>query len=337
MSLPIEKTPSATDRKSTHTMQAKKAMDPRFFRGIFTSPRSGSTLASSKPQRSTYRLRQVGLMEGFFSARQKAIDFQILHESKMNRPEIMVSDARDEAQTARATNTLISPRFYAKRNPILQDNEEEIKTWKTSSKKTHLSHKTQLNLATEEEGNGLDNEFKIPDLGTKPRGMRYISPEPSKSFYEARKRELKTATIPSQMEFNPITEGDPKGIVKPRTRDIEQTVSPQYQKMVEKKVYFPSARIIHIPKRMPNKDQDPFYAAFEEIKAMGDKKIAPLKDTPDFKKGTMKNLLSYNYAADFREQSLTGKVGEVPFSTLQVNIRCVPTSKRRAESEDQRI
>ena len=62
MSQLAEKTPRTADRKSAHTMQAKKTMDSRFFKGVFTSPRSGSTLASSKPQRSTYRLRQVELM-----------------------------------------------------------------------------------------------------------------------------------------------------------------------------------------------------------------------------------------------------------------------------------
>ena len=60
MSLTV-KTPKAEKMKGATTLQAKKLMDLRLFKGIFSSSKTMSTFASSKKQ-STHRLRQIGLM-----------------------------------------------------------------------------------------------------------------------------------------------------------------------------------------------------------------------------------------------------------------------------------
>lgn len=53
--------------------------------------------------------------------------------------------------------------------------------------------------------------------------------------------------------------------------------------------------------KSPNKDHDQFYAAFQDIRSTN-KNSAHIKESIDNKKGTMRNLLSYNYAPEFKDQ-----------------------------------
>lgn len=45
-----------------HSMQAKKQMDPKIFKGTFNSTRPGSAVSTGVNHNSSYRARQVDLM-----------------------------------------------------------------------------------------------------------------------------------------------------------------------------------------------------------------------------------------------------------------------------------
>jgi len=236
----------------------------------------------------------------------KLKDFAVVHENHVNK--YLPTPNTDRAR---------SP----KRDPILQNNEEEVHEFK-ASKRTIA---TKTTMFTEEERHSRRHQGEFNDRhearSQSPRieGIR-TNIAPSRDFSTDVKRQLKTI-VPNHLKntFNPIVEGDPKSIKLIKERNHAEP-SEEYQKMMDKKCLLPTERVVS-----PRVGSPKGRVCWETSIPLGEQPLQAYVDKTPVKKQrklkisnqeSAKDLLEYTYSPKFRDQGVSGKCTNVAASAL---------------------
>lgn len=312
----LNRKPIKFDSKKNSPVKKSQSGASSPVKGFSASPVKSSFGSPAKKGFSTtithnINSRRVSMTVSFFNTTKpenfKLKDFAVVHETHVAK--YLPAPNTDRAR---------SPR----RDPILQNNEEEVREFKPSKR----TIPTKTTMFTEEERHSRKHPGEFNDRhearSQSPRieGIR-TNIAPPRDFSADVKRQLKTI-VPNHLKnvFNPIVEGDPKSI-KPIKERHHAEPSEEYQRMMDKKCLLPTERVAS-----PRVGSPKGRVCWETSIPLGEQPIqahvekSPVKKQRKFKIGSnqesAKDLLEYTYSPKFRDQGVSGKCTDVAASTL---------------------
>jgi len=211
-----------------------------------------------------------------------------------------------------------------KRDPILQNSQEGVQTFRPTCKR--LPDSDKMTIFTEEPvySKKIQGEFnpitharslspRVESIRTNIEARREYSPD-------VFRRQLRSVNNPHQVKPNPITEGDLKGVKLVRSRSPPPFL--ESQKLNDAKYCLPAERGRAVTGRVfwdtkIHINTDRVELENEEIT----KRYASPPQHKHKKGSEMKELVEYEHAPNYRDQGVTHKVGSVSVSDQTKNIQ----------------
>jgi len=210
-----------------------------------------------------------------------------------------------------------SKRFFAspKRNPILQDNNEETMKLSSGYKRTAASNKVTINddakpLFTAKSRGKFNPKFEHPEERVKPKGIRTgIDPplKKNKNDEDLFRRSKKSVDNPNWLKCNPIVEGDHRWVEHARCKSVEKNISFETQRLNDSRYVLPSDRTER-RRKSPHSGRvfreqkfnifvphDPYWSAAK----------TPHPFETKIKFGTVKGVIQYESALPYRDYGIT--------------------------------
>jgi len=302
----VEKFLKAKEITSASTKASRdSALTPHVIYGVSSAPK---TSAKIKNNLST---RGFSMTVSFFNPRfDKATfpkEFAIRHEDKKKN---MIATSPDSSPV--------------KRDPILQDNSEQVREPRSCIKFTPLSARTTLFTEEQVYSKKIAGEFNhvynARSQSPKVESIRTNIPKRSDSPDEPR-RVLRAVKTPHLIKPNPITEGDLAGVAIRKER-LAPEISEETKKINDRKTVLYADREASKKGKVFRDTNVNFEAEVNaetsKVSSKTDRGFlgARLGSPITKREDSISGLLEYKHALTYRDQGVSDKCNNVPMSNL---------------------
>jgi hypothetical protein len=284
----------------------KRVITCHLKKGIFIQPlkSESSPIKKSKPMSSSF----ASHFGSPWKTKLVHVDSMVLHNSKVEKALLSPEKLRKTALSAR--------------DPILQNNGEPTQQPVPCCKIDAKSHKTTIFSNDESDHIQLFNNKTRPttapksqlfqEIETKAVGIKVNSqPRRNPIVSEPEERRVRSPQ-PARSYFNPITEGDPEGVVNVKPR-IYENLNSDTKRINDRKAFLSAERTLSPTKGRLFRESNIFFSTEPDTNVALPRALSPAEKKV---RGTMDSVIQYHGNQNYRDLGVSGKCTQANAETV---------------------